>query len=148
MVCHIFLLSLKETFSDNLVDKVVLRGATIDDELEDVVPELKEYMHISESLYSIEFTKMVVGYLNVLKTPGPPPSQASKLAQYYKSQGDINQMIFNGQRGQDSNFSTIALSIQMFHPIFDEFLSEAKTAKPTHEDLSTVYKFMCSLQGL
>ena len=48
-----------ETFSDNLVDRVVHQGATIDDELEDVVPELKEYMRMSEPLYSIELTKIV-----------------------------------------------------------------------------------------
>ena len=82
-----------ETFSDNLVDGVVHQGATIDDELEDVVPELKEYTHMSEPLYSIEFTKMVVGYLNILKTPGPSPSHAAKSPQYHKSQGNINQMI-------------------------------------------------------
>src|SRR5260370_34169353 len=58
---------------------------------------------------------------------------------------DINQTIFDGQRGPDSDISTITPPIQMFHPIFNEFLSEAKTAEPTREDLNAVYKFMCSL---
>ena len=88
---------------------------------------------------------MVVGYLNILKTPGPSPSHAAKSPQYRKSQGNIDQMIFDGRRGPDSDISTIAPPIQMFHPIFDEFLSEAKTAEPTREDLNAVYKFMCSL---
>src|SRR5260370_10225454 len=139
------IVTVPETFSDNLVDGVVHQGATIDDELEDVVPELKEYTCMSKPLYSIEFTKMVVGYLNILKTPGPSPSHAAKLPQYRKSQGNINQMIFDGWRGPDSDISTIAPPIQMFHPIFNEFLSEAKTAELTHEDLNAIYKFMCSL---
>src|SRR5258708_20017517 len=82
-----------ETFSDNLVDGVVHQSATIDDELEDVVLQLKQYTFISQPLYSIEFTKMVIGYLNILKTPGPSPSHAAKSPQYRKSQGNINQTI-------------------------------------------------------
>src|SRR5258708_7857588 len=134
-----------ETFSDNLVDRVVHQGATIYDELEDIVPELKEYTRMSETLYSIEFTKMVVGYLNILKTPGPSPSHAAKSPQYCKSQGDIDQTIFDGQRGPDSDISTITPPIQMFHPIFDEFLSQAKTTEPTSEYPNPLSKSIPSL---
>lgn len=140
---HIF--TVPENFSDNLVDKSVHEGATIDDELKDVVPELKEYTRMSEPLYSIEFTKMVVGYISVLGTPGKPPSQGAKSGQYRKSQGDVNQMIFDGRRGSDSKITAIAPPIQIFHPIFDEFLSEAKTTEPTSKDLTSVYKLMCTL---
>jgi hypothetical protein len=68
---------------------------------------------------------------------------AAKSTEYFESQGDITQAIYDGRRGLYN--ATIGLPIQIFHPIFDDFtrMVNDPDVQPTIEDLANVHELMC-----
>ncbi|KAH9011178.1 hypothetical protein EDB83DRAFT_372957 [Lactarius deliciosus] len=76
---------------------------------------------------------------------GPSPSEGAKSTGYCKIQANDAQVIYDGRTAPDAPLSTIAPPIQIFHPIFDEFISSASHLDPTTDDLKHVYDFMYSV---
>jgi len=79
-----------------------------------------------------------------LKIPGSSPSQGAKSTGYRVTQGDDAQVIYDGRWAWDGISSTISPPIQLYHPVFDEFLYLANSpdTQPTAKDLRDVYEFM------
>jgi hypothetical protein len=79
-----------------------------------------------------------------LETPGPSPSQAAKSSGYRANQSDDAQVIYDGRWARDGISSTIGPPIQLYHPVFDEFINlvNAPDTKPDTKDLIDVYELM------
>ena len=79
-----------------------------------------------------------------LKTCGLSPSQGAKLTGYCAIQSDDAQVIYDGWWARDGISPTISPPIQLYHPVFDEFLYLANSldTQPTAKDLEDVYEFM------
>ncbi|KAI0245533.1 hypothetical protein BJV78DRAFT_1287615 [Lactifluus subvellereus] len=112
-------------------DEALVVEVEVEVEVEDEVSELKEYKR----------------YKNTLDALGKSPSQGAKLAQYRKSQGNLDTTIYDGRRG---NVSTSAPPIQLFHPIFDSFTHYVNDPNfhVTIEDFKNVYDLMYFLSGV
>jgi len=76
-------------------------------------------------------------------TPGATPSEGAKSTGYRKIQADNTQVIYDG-RWAPNGLSTIAPPIQIFHPIFDDFihLVSDPNVQPTADDLKNVQELM------
>ena len=79
-----------------------------------------------------------------MQTPGTTPSEGAKSTAYRKIQIDDAQAIYDGQGVPDGVIPTIAPPIQIFHPIFDEFihLMNDPDVQVTADDLLKVHDFM------
>ena len=79
-----------------------------------------------------------------LETLGPSPSQGAKSTGYCAVQSDGAQVIYDGRWARDGINSTIGPPIQLYHPVFDEFISliNAPDTQPTAKDLNNVYELM------
>jgi len=79
-----------------------------------------------------------------LETRGPSPSQGAKSTGYRAIQSDDAQVIYDGRWAWDGISSTISPPIQLYHPVFDQFLYLANSpdTRPTAKDLEDVYEFM------
>ncbi|KAI9437469.1 hypothetical protein H4582DRAFT_278628 [Lactarius indigo] len=97
-------------------------------EVMDTLPKLKEYDR---------YNKIVV-------TPGLLPSDGAKSAGYRKIQATDALAIYDGRMVPDSPLSTFSPPVQIFHPIFNDFIRSVNDSKvqPTTDDLKHVYKFM------
>ena len=76
-------------------------------------------------------------------TQGPTPSEGAKSNGYRKIQTNEAQVIYDGRRAQNGP-STIAPPIQIFHPIFDDFIHLVNDlgVQPTPDDLKKVQELM------
>lgn len=76
-------------------------------------------------------------------TQGPTPSEGAKSNGYRKIQTDEAQVIYDGRRAPNG-LSTIAPPIQIFHPIFDDFIHLVNDpgVQPTPDDLKKVQELM------
>ena len=76
-------------------------------------------------------------------TQGPTPSEGAKLNGYHKIQADEAQVIYDG-RWAPNGLSTNAPPIQIFHPIFDDFIHLVNDpgVQPTPDDLKKVQELM------
>ena len=85
----------------------------------------------------------MIGYCNTLQTPGIAPSSAAKSAAYREVQKDDKQAIHDG-RHAPGGISTIAPPIEIFHPIFKDFIRfiDDPKVQPTPEDLDNVRTLM------
>jgi len=74
---------------------------------------------------------------------GPTPSEGAKLNGYRKIQADESQVIYDG-RWAPKGLSTIAPPIQIFDPIFDNFihLVNDPDVQPTPDDLKKIQELM------
>ena len=72
------------------------------------------------------------------------PSEGAKSSGYRKIQGDDAQAIYDGRRPPKGLVSTIGPPIQIFHPIFDDFmhLVHDPNLQPTVDDLKIVQELM------
>ena len=77
-------------------------------------------------------------------TPGMTPSEGAKSTGYIKIQGDDAQAIYDGRRAPTGLISTIAPPIQIFHPIFDDFIHLVNDPdfQPTVDDIKNVQELM------
>jgi len=93
-----------------------------------VVPELKEFKR----------------YDKTVLTPGMTPSEGAKFTGYRRIQGDVTQAIYDGRRAPTGLISTIAPPIQIFHPIFDDFIHLVNDPdfQPTVDDIKDVQELM------
>ncbi|KIM45752.1 hypothetical protein M413DRAFT_442362 [Hebeloma cylindrosporum] len=96
-------------------------------EVDDVVLELNEFKR----------------YHNTVLTPGATPSEGAKSSGYRKIQADNAQAIYDGRRAPHG-LSTVAPPIQIFHPIFDDFINLVNDpgVQPTSDDLKQVQELM------
>lgn len=72
------------------------------------------------------------------------PSEGAKSTGYRKIQADDAQAIYDGRRAPNGLISTIGPPIQIFHPIFDDFihLVNDPDVQPTVDDLKNVQELM------
>ena len=77
-------------------------------------------------------------------TPGITPSEGAKATWYRKIQGDDAQVIYDGRRAPNGLISTVCPPIQIFHPIFDDFIHFVNDpdVQPTADDLKNVQELM------
>jgi hypothetical protein len=80
----------------------------------------------------------------ILETPGLSPSQGAKSTGYHAIQSDYAQVIYDGRWAQGGINSTIGPPIQLYHPIFDQFINlvNALDTEPTTKDLKNIYELM------
>ena len=85
-----------------------------------------------------------LGYDKTVLTPGMTPSEGVKSTGYRKIQGDAAQAIYDGRRAPTGSISTIAPPIQIFHPIFDDFIHLVNDPdfQPTVDDIKHVQELM------
>ena len=76
-------------------------------------------------------------------TQGSTPSEGAKSNGYHKIQTDEAQVIYDGRRVLNG-LSTIAPPIQIFHPIFDDFIHLVNDlgVQPTPDDFKKVQELM------
>lgn len=86
----------------------------------------------------------LLGYHETVLTPGMTPSEGAKSTGYRQIQGDDAQAIYDGRRPPTGLISTIAPPIQIFHPIFDDFiyLVNDPDFQPTVDDIKYVQELM------
>jgi hypothetical protein len=91
----------------------------------------------------------LIGYCNTLQTPGIAPSSAAKSAAYWEVQKDDKHAIHDG-RHAPAGISTIAPPIEIFHPIFNDFIRfiDDPNVQPTPEDLDNVRTLMSLASGI
>ena len=85
-----------------------------------------------------------LGYDKTVLTPGMTPSEGAKSTGYRKIQADNAQAIYDGRRAPTGLISTIAPPIQIFHPIFGDFiyLVNDPDFQPTVDDIKDVQELM------
>jgi hypothetical protein len=85
----------------------------------------------------------------MLETPRIAPSDAAKSAAYREVQNDDTQVIHDG-RHAPMGISTIAPPIEIFHPIFNDFIRFVNDpdVQPTREDLDNVRTLMSLASGI
>jgi hypothetical protein len=86
----------------------------------------------------------------MLETPGPTPSQGAKSTGYPAIQSHDALVIYDGRWASERIRPTIAPPIQLYHPVFAEFINLVNTpdTEPSPEDFENVYKLMCYLSQL
>ena len=72
------------------------------------------------------------------------PSEGAKATWYRKTQGDDAQAIYDGRRAPNGLISTNGPPIQIFHPIFNDFIHfiNDPDVQPTADDLKNVQELM------
>ncbi|KAH9171271.1 hypothetical protein EDB89DRAFT_2243611 [Lactarius sanguifluus] len=126
----------------NVDDKVTIEKLSEDDQVADLglsesqtllvrqparAPELKEFKRYK------------------ILTQGMSPSEGANLTNYCKTQADDTQAIYDGRRA-GAAVSRISPPLQIFHPIFGDFIRSVNhpdsDAQPTTGDLKNVYDLM------
>jgi hypothetical protein len=72
------------------------------------------------------------------------PSEAAKSTGYRINQSDVARAIYDGRRALTEPISTVAPPIQIFHPIFDDFIHLVNDPdfQPTVDDIKDVQELM------
>lgn len=104
-----------------------------------MVPELKEF----KRMFNPSCLTLLLVYIKPVLTQGLTPSEGAKLNGCRKIQTDEAQVIYDGRRVLNG-LSTIAPPIQIFHPIFDDFIHLVidPGVQPTLNDLQKVQELM------
>ncbi|KAH8992599.1 hypothetical protein EDB86DRAFT_2932241 [Lactarius hatsudake] len=109
---------------------------------DNLVPVDFKHVHLARAPELKEFKR----YNKTILTQGMSPSEGAKLTNYCKTQLDDAQAIYDGQGAPDAGVSRISPPIQIFHPIFGDFIRSVNhpdsDAQPTRDDLENVYDLM------
>lgn len=90
--------------------------------------------------FLFQFLTPSTGYRTILLTKGRTPSHGAKSTEYPAVQADLFTAIHDGRYPSDPKFCTVAPPLQIFHPVFAEFLHlvHDDSVQPTIQDIEHV----------
>ncbi|KAF8965900.1 hypothetical protein BDZ97DRAFT_1729574 [Flammula alnicola] len=89
-------------------------------------------------------------YHKIVSTPGKSPSVGAKSEEYASIQTNVNEAIHDGRDPSHSPFSTVAPPVQIFHPIFDQFIQLVSdpSVQPTNDEVRQAQELMHLLSAI
>ncbi|KAH9053957.1 hypothetical protein EDB83DRAFT_2552759 [Lactarius deliciosus] len=122
----------------NVDDKDTIEKLSEDEQVADLGLSEGQTLLVRQSARAPEL-KEFKRYNKTILTQGMSPSEGAKLTNYCKTQVDDAQAIYDGQGAPDAGVSRISPPIQIFHPIFGDFIRSVNhpdsDAQPTRDDL-------------